>query len=114
MTAATAAGALQGDGKIVVAGTTSGGPTGADITVVRFQADGSLDTSFGTGGAVVTDFYGTHEVVQAIGVQRDGRLVVAGYTRPFGSWDAHPPDFALARYTRTGSSTRASTATGRS
>ena len=41
-------------------------------------------------------------MAQAIGVQRDGRLVVAGYTRPFGSWDAHPPDFALARYTRDG------------
>lgn len=93
---------LQGDGKIVVAGTTGGGPTGADIALARYSADGSLDTSFGIGGKVVTDFYGTHEAALAVAVQRDGRLVAAGLTRQFGSFDANPPDFALARYTPDG------------
>jgi uncharacterized delta-60 repeat protein len=93
---------LQGDGKIVVAGATGGGPTGADIALARYNADGSLDTSFGTGGTVVTDFYGTHEAALAIAVQPDGRLVVAGFTRRFGPWDTNPPDFALARYTSEG------------
>ena len=52
---------IQGDGKIVVAGGAAGGPTGADIALARYNGDGSLDTSFGTGGKVVTDFNSTHE-----------------------------------------------------
>ena len=38
-----------------------------------------------------------------LAIQPDGRLVVAGGTRPFGPYDEHPPDFALARYNRDGS-----------
>src|SRR3954465_6604932 len=41
---------IQGDGKIVVAGGSSGG---TDVAVVRYNADGSLDTSFGGGGGLV-------------------------------------------------------------
>ncbi len=35
-------------------------------------------------------------------IQPDGKLVVAGFTRPFGPYDANPPDFALARYNANG------------
>ena len=41
--------ALQGDGRIVVAGSTYNGTT-ADLLVVRYNTDGSLDTTFGTSG----------------------------------------------------------------
>src|SRR5436190_6276261 len=43
---------VQADGKIVVAGitVTSGSRTGDDFLVARYNADGSLDTSFGSGG----------------------------------------------------------------
>ena len=44
---------LQSDGKIVVAGYSYNG-SNYDIAVVRYNTDGSLDTSFGTGGKVTT------------------------------------------------------------
>jgi uncharacterized delta-60 repeat protein len=96
--------ALQGDGKIVAAGlAASGGPTGADFALARYNADGSLDVSFGVGGKVVTDFDLTHEWAHGLAIQPDGRLVVAGATRPFGPYQTNPPDFALARYNPNGS-----------
>src|SRR5262249_57196261 len=49
--------AVQSDGKIVMVGR-SNGPTGYDFGVVRYNADGSLDSGFGTGGIVPTDFPG--------------------------------------------------------
>ena len=69
---------------------------------MRYEADGTLDPSFGFGGKVVTDFGSSHEAAGAIAIQPDGKLVVAGSTRPFGAYDSHPPDFALARYNANG------------
>ena len=69
---------VQPDGKIVaVSGMGSGTPT--SWKVVRTQANGALDTSFGTGGSVVTSFSGS-TLTQAIGVaiQPDGKIVVLG------------------------------------
>ena len=48
---------VQGDGKIVVAGT-----SGPDFTLARFNADGSLDTGFDSDGIVQTDFAGGRDV----------------------------------------------------
>jgi uncharacterized delta-60 repeat protein len=57
-------------------------------------ARGDLDTSFGTGGKVTTDF-GGNDTGWAVAVQRDGKAVVAG-----DRWDPGPnDDFLLARYT---------------
>jgi uncharacterized delta-60 repeat protein len=95
--------AVQGDGKIVAAGSAGGGPTGSDIALARYNADGSLDTSFGGDGKVVTDFDLTHEAAFGLAIQPDGKLVTVGYTRPFGRFDTNPPDFALARYNPDGS-----------
>ena len=47
--------AVQSDGKIVLAGSTyKGGVSGYDFALARLNSDGSLDTSFGTGGQVTT------------------------------------------------------------
>ncbi|HEV3365524.1 MAG TPA: delta-60 repeat domain-containing protein, partial [Acidimicrobiia bacterium] len=59
-------------------------------------AAGDLDTSFGTGGKVTTDF-GGYEGASAVAVQSDGKIVVAGYT--YGGVE----DFAIARYNANGS-----------
>ena len=98
------AAALQPDGRIVLAGFSGivpgfggGGEEAADFALVRYNSDGSLDTSFGFGGKVVTDF-GTNEVINAVGIQRDGRIVAAGAA---GAGDTS--DFALARYNPDGS-----------
>ncbi|MBI3345430.1 MAG: hypothetical protein HY028_11360 [Gammaproteobacteria bacterium] len=84
--------ALQPDGKIVVVG-----ENGTDFLVARYNADGSLDSSFGTGGRVTTDF-GAEDVAQAVAIQPDGKIIVVGYTINGSSGD-----FALARYNPNGS-----------
>jgi uncharacterized delta-60 repeat protein len=48
--------ALQPNGRIVVAGHTSGGPTFNDFAVARYMVSGTLDTSFGASGVVTTEF----------------------------------------------------------
>jgi uncharacterized delta-60 repeat protein len=82
--------ALQADGKIVMVGGRF-----TDFILARFNADGSLDADFGTGGKVITDMV-PNEIEEALGVviQTDGKIVVAG------SADAR---FALARYNSDGS-----------
>lgn len=80
--------AVQQDGKIVVAGTTSSG----FISVTRYNADGTLDNSFGTAGTVTTR---TLSVDIAHGVTIDysgtavtnpnyGKIIVVGSTATFG------------------------------
>jgi uncharacterized delta-60 repeat protein len=91
---ATAA-ALQPDGKIVVAGASLG--TNSDFALVRYNPDGTLDTSFGTGGKVVTPFGSGNDGVSALFIQPDGKIVAAG------SSDSGNSDFALIRYNINGS-----------
>ena len=70
--------ALQGDGKIVMAG----GST-TDFVLARFNADGSLDAGFGSGGQVTTDLIGgsaDEEVAGSVAIQPDGKIIVVGYT----------------------------------
>jgi uncharacterized delta-60 repeat protein len=72
--------ALQSDGKIVLAIQTSGaGPGGLDFAVARFTSVGVLDSSFGTIGKVVTPIGATHDYANAVALQPDGKIVVAGY-----------------------------------
>jgi uncharacterized delta-60 repeat protein len=95
--------ALQDDGRIVAAGSTGSGPTHGDFALARYNADGSLDPTFGDNGKVVTDFNSTIDYATGLAIQPDGKIVAAGSTRPFGPYDANPPDFALARYNSNGS-----------
>src|SRR3990172_3480045 len=64
--------ALQPDGKMVVAG-----GSGFDFALARYNADGSLDAGFGSGGMVTTDF-GDWDGAHAVAIQADGKIVVAG------------------------------------
>ncbi|MEV0635343.1 calcium-binding protein [Streptomyces sp. NPDC050619] len=83
--------ALQPDGKIVVGGQV--GSTRFDFALMRFNTNGSVDTSFDGDGIVRTDF-GGYESVESLAVQPDGRIVAAG------SSDGRA---ALARYHTNGS-----------
>ena len=94
---------LQPDGKIVVGGSTSPSDTGVDFALVRYNPNGSLDASFGTGGKVTTNFNGNPAVLSALVIQPDGKLVAAG-TMFVGSINSSiTADFALARYNPNGS-----------
>ncbi|MBS1793428.1 MAG: VCBS repeat-containing protein [Acidobacteria bacterium] len=70
--------AVQPDGKLVVAGAAA--PVGGlDAAVVRFNSDGSLDTSFDTDGKVSADInVGSADIGRAVALQADGRIVVGG------------------------------------
>jgi uncharacterized delta-60 repeat protein len=84
--------ALQDDGRILVL---------SSDAVARYEADGTLDTTFGSGGVVAVAFGSGLDVeAQDVVVQPDGRIVVGGHVGArFGS----PSDFALARYEADGS-----------
>ena len=87
--------ALQSDGKIVVAGY-SFNPTGknrAEFTVLRYNPDGILDKGFGKAGVVTTRIGSESDSASSVALQRDGKIVVAGYTFAPGN-----NDFAVARY----------------
>jgi uncharacterized delta-60 repeat protein len=87
---------IQSDGKIVVAGftTPSGGATGDDFALARYESDGRLDSEFGDGGRITTDFSGGSDVASALACQSDNRIVVVGQASNPGTDN----DFALARF----------------
>lgn len=89
--------AVQGDGKIVVAGYCNTG-TKSDIALVRYHADGSLDTDFDGDGKVTTAIGSDNDEATGVAVQSDGKIVVVGASMNLGSWD-----FALVRYHADGS-----------
>jgi uncharacterized delta-60 repeat protein len=89
---------LQADGKIVVAGSNDVSPKGKSFALVRYNADGSLDATFGTGGKVVTSFGSQSDTAYAVVVQPDGRIVAGGHTNTA----TRGVDFALARYQANG------------
>jgi uncharacterized delta-60 repeat protein len=91
--------AIQPDGKIVAAGFGEVGLYVADFALARYNRDGSLDRSFGSGGKLLTDFgNGSDSKAFDIAIEPDGKIVAAGQSSASGSYD-----FALARYNRDGS-----------
>jgi uncharacterized delta-60 repeat protein len=72
--------ALDPDEKIVVEGQSRGDSSPSDFVVVRYNTDGTPDTSFGTGGVARIDFGGSDDRGSAVAVQPDGNIVAAGYT----------------------------------
>jgi len=94
--------AVQADGKVLVAGFGVFSPaTGTDFMLVRHLRDGGLDTGFGKAGKVGTAFNngGRSDEAQAVAVQPDGKILVAGSS----DQGASGYDFALARYNPDGS-----------
>jgi uncharacterized delta-60 repeat protein len=97
--------AIQTDGKIVAAGRTVSIPyatstiTSASVALVRFNRDGTLDTTFGSGGKVVTDFSLPYNEARAMAIQSDGKIIVVGRTWSPGS----PAALAVARFNTDGS-----------
>ena len=88
---------LQTDGKIVVAGASKIGGN-YHIAVVRYNIDGSLDTTFGSGGKVVTAIGSYYEYGQGLAIQSDGKITVAGRYSNGAKYD-----FAVLRYNSDGS-----------
>jgi uncharacterized delta-60 repeat protein len=69
----------QPDGTIIAEGTVTNATTGLDeFGVVKYNANGTLDTSFGTDGQAAAGFPGFSAEPSSIFVQPDGNIVVAG------------------------------------
>jgi uncharacterized delta-60 repeat protein len=68
---------VQSDDRIVVAGTVNNPQTGNDVALNRLNPDGTLDTSFGTGGVVVS-LLPWQEEAATVTIQPDGKIVVGG------------------------------------
>jgi uncharacterized delta-60 repeat protein len=94
-----AAMALQSDGKIVLAGSIHSSTQGV-FAVARLNANGSVDTGFGTGGTVITDM-GFPGVGEAIVIQPDGKILLGGTV--LGGDETLPNMVALVRYNPDGS-----------
>jgi uncharacterized delta-60 repeat protein len=98
--------ALQADGKIVAAGSSNTGTasdfygTSPDFSLVRYNTDGSLDTTFNSTGKVTTNIGIEHgfDIGAAVAIQPDGKIVLAGQGVSSNNYD-----FALARYNTNGS-----------
>lgn len=86
---------VQPDGKIVAAGFTQGPSSPLfDIAIARYTPEGLPDTTFGTGGRVVTDIRGFGDDARGVALQPDGKIVIAGASNA-------PNDdfnFVVARY----------------
>ncbi|NMH26003.1 T9SS type A sorting domain-containing protein [Flavobacterium solisilvae] len=89
--------ALQADGKIVLGGYTVA-PT-KDFALARINSNGTLDTTFGTNGKMITTLSTTHgDVITDLIIEPDGKIVAGGiYSYEFNS------RVCLVRYTSSGS-----------
>ena len=94
--------AIQPDGKLVVVGTAykHNDYSDEDFVVTRYNTDGTLDTTFGRGGKVRTDFPGLAAVPSSVVIQPNGKIVVAGGAFPLFTFLGN---FELVRYNPNGS-----------
>src|SRR5437870_6272102 len=95
--------ALQPDGKIIAAGTVfvdfnPGDMSDTDFALARYNPDGSLDTTFGDGGTVTTDFLGNEDDAFSVLIQPDGKIVAVGSANNPATFY----DFAAVRYLSNG------------
>src|SRR6185369_6297261 len=87
--------AIQPDGKIVAVGEVRG-----DFAVLRYNTDGSPDTTFGSGTGKVRTYMRSYDGAYAVAIQTDGKIVVSGGSL---DGDGNGCGFALARYNSDGS-----------
>src|SRR5262249_31437310 len=93
--------ALQNDGKIIAVGAATGALTNLDFALVRYNSDGSVDTSFGPDGTgrVLVNFLGGDDVATGVAIRLDGSIVVGGWCTQ-AETSIH--QFALACFTSKG------------
>jgi uncharacterized delta-60 repeat protein len=89
--------ALQPDGKVLLAGMSN-----YQFILLRYHTNGQLDTDFGNGGQVLTQFFGNVDGANAMALQPDGGILAAGSAQKihydqYGN-DFHSKDVAVARY----------------
>ena len=89
---------LQPDGKLVLAGTYKNEGTARQFALARYNPNGGLDTTFGSGGMVTTSMGGGDAIAFSVALLSDGRIVATGYLEA----GRRNHDFALACYNPSG------------
>jgi uncharacterized delta-60 repeat protein len=87
--------AFESDGKIIAVGCL-GSPysPGKNIfALCRYNIDGHLDETFGTGGKVLTELGSVDDVAKSVKIRKNGKIVVCGW-----SYKGLEPNFALVQY----------------
>ena len=90
--------AIQSDGKTIVAGSYLESTDDNDIALARFNADGTLDNSFGEKGIVTTKIDTANDFGVSVAIQNDNKIVIGG-----GAIIGNDYDFVLVRYNTDGS-----------
>jgi uncharacterized delta-60 repeat protein len=90
---------VQSDGSIVVAGSPYNGSK-YNFALLRYTKAGILDTGFGTGGIVTTSIGSNNDYANALVIQSDDTILVAG--RSSYNILNSEYDFALVKYTKDG------------
>ena len=98
----TAGVAVQADGKSVIVGAAGSAPS-ESFGLTRYNADGSLDASFGNNGVVNTAFASADAVPAAVSVLSSGQILVAGTLTTYSNGSATGSQFAVAEYNSDGS-----------
>ena len=86
--------AVQSDGKIVLAGNVGAGTANSDFALARYNANGSLDTSFSGDGMLTAAPGPGSDVAQGVAIAADGKILMAGYS----NFAATNDDFVLLRF----------------
>ena len=89
--------AIQPDGKIIAVGSVNSPSGGTLVGVARLNSNGSLDSSFGSGGTSVLNL-GDDSVALAVALQSDGKIVITGSQAP----GLQVPNALIARLTPSG------------
>jgi uncharacterized delta-60 repeat protein len=73
---------LQPDGKIIAVGSSQVDPSSdPDFAAARYNPDGSLDSGFGNAGKLLTDINAQFDLANAVTIQNDGKILLAGSTK---------------------------------
>jgi uncharacterized delta-60 repeat protein len=99
--------AIQPDGKVVQAGECAIG-TVVNFCAVRYNTDGTLDTSFNGAGSVITPTGSDKSGARGVVLQPDGKIVLAGYC-----YNGSKQAFCALRYNPSGSLDVAFNGTGK-
>jgi uncharacterized delta-60 repeat protein len=95
--------AVQPDGKIIVGGWSNTGGGGSDAVMLRSNANGTLDNSFGTAGQVRTNYgQSRHSTLRRVLLQPDGKIVTVGAADRIPDTIAGPSAWVVMRYNSDG------------
>jgi uncharacterized delta-60 repeat protein len=95
------AGEANDNGQIVAIGSTGTVPT-ESFSIARYNANGTLDTTFGTSGVATVHFTGTDDVPAAVSVLPGGQILVAGTATTYVAGSPTTSQFAITEFNASG------------